>query len=249
MDICAKGSGCCTCQEGLPWHAENPNAGKPFGELLLAHLVHFVYMLFFRIDASLKKLFGSCHYPILFICLAMVAFKVNTGNLQYFLIFLDIHMTQNLLCTPELTTTFFHEYSCQRNMVYFSDLLAVKHVNLILWLEEYVALNYLHNLKILLCESKISFKRDSLRCVKYITRKAKQYHLSHFLVGDNVQFPILKSRIKKEECLEGVQEVLPQIFLLGGLLHFLSKRLCKIKYVFKGPTSNVDLGLFQQTNN
>ena len=57
-----------------------------------------------------------------------------------------------------------------RNVVYFSDLLAVKHVNLILWLKEYVALNYLHNLKILLCEWKISFKTGSLRCAKYIAR-------------------------------------------------------------------------------
>ena len=66
-------------------------------------------MLFFRIDASPKKLLGSCHYPILFICLTMVVFNVTTGNLQYFLIFLDMHMTEDLLCTAELTTTFFHE--------------------------------------------------------------------------------------------------------------------------------------------
>ena len=36
-----------------------------------------------------------------------------------------------------------------RNMVYFSDLLAVKYVNLILRLKVYVRFNDFHNLKIL----------------------------------------------------------------------------------------------------
>ena len=36
-----------------------------------------------------------------------------------------------------------------KNMVYFSDMLAVKYVNLILWLKVHVAFNDLHNLKII----------------------------------------------------------------------------------------------------
>ena len=54
------------------------------GEFLLAKLVHTVYTCcFFRFDASLKKLFVSCNYHVLFACLAPMVFKVNTANIQY----------------------------------------------------------------------------------------------------------------------------------------------------------------------
>ena len=46
--------------------------------------------------------------------------------------------------------------------------------------------------KILLCEYKMSFKIGSLRWVKYIEKKLKQYQpLSSFL-GDNDQSQVLK---------------------------------------------------------
>ena len=74
-------------------------------------------------------------------------------------------------------------------MVYFSILLAVEHVNLILWLKAYVALIDLYNLKILLCDCKVSFKIGSLRCVKYIEKKPAHYQsLIPFLGGDNIKF-------------------------------------------------------------
>ena len=45
----------------------------------------YIYICyFFRFDASPKKLFVSCHYYVLFVCLAPVVFKVNTANIQYF---------------------------------------------------------------------------------------------------------------------------------------------------------------------
>ena len=49
-----------------------------------------------------------------------------------------------------------------RSMVYFSDLLTVKYVNLFLWLTVYVDFTDL-----VLYEWKIGFKIGSLRCVKY----------------------------------------------------------------------------------
>ena len=62
-----------------------------------------------------------------------------------------------------------------RNMIYFSVLLAVKHVSLILWLKVYVAFNDLQNLKILLFECKMSFKKGSPRSVKYIEKNPTLY--------------------------------------------------------------------------
>ena len=43
-------------------------------------------MLFFRFDASTKKLFLSGHYHVLFVCLVAMVFKVNIyykRSLQY----------------------------------------------------------------------------------------------------------------------------------------------------------------------
>ena len=33
------------------------------------------------LDASPKKLYVSCHYHVLFVCLAVVVLKVNTTNI------------------------------------------------------------------------------------------------------------------------------------------------------------------------
>ena len=41
--------------------------------------MHLFYC--FRFDASPKKLFVSCHYYFLFVCLALVVLKVNTANI------------------------------------------------------------------------------------------------------------------------------------------------------------------------
>ena len=77
----------------LPWHAEEPNVAKQlvwriftswFGTYCIC------ICCFFRFDASPKKLLVSCHYHVLFVCLAPMVFKVNTANIQYFWIFLDI---------------------------------------------------------------------------------------------------------------------------------------------------------------
>ena len=57
-------------------------------EFLLADLAHAVYIqlyvVFFIFDASPKKLFVSCHYYVLFFCLAPIVFKKNTTTIQYF---------------------------------------------------------------------------------------------------------------------------------------------------------------------
>ena len=63
---------------------------------------------------------------------------------------------QDPLCTAALTIIFFHDYSGQKYSLFFSF------VSLILWLKAYVAFSDLQNLKILLCEYKMSFKIGSL---------------------------------------------------------------------------------------
>ena len=68
--FCGRSSSC-TCQERI-WHAEEPNVAKQF---LLTLIIYICY--FFRFDASLKKLFVSCHYHVLFVCLAPAVFKVK----------------------------------------------------------------------------------------------------------------------------------------------------------------------------
>ena len=62
-----------------------------------------IYMLFFRFDASPKRLFVSCHYHVLFSCLAPMVFKVNTANIQYFRIFFDIQIMQDPLFTAHFS--------------------------------------------------------------------------------------------------------------------------------------------------
>ena len=78
-----------------PWHAEEPNMAKQFGESLLADLVQIycIYICLFWFDASTKKLFVSFHYHVLFFCLAAVVVQVNTvNNTQYLWLFLDIQI-------------------------------------------------------------------------------------------------------------------------------------------------------------
>ena len=94
----------------LPWHSEEPSVSK---QLVLRIFTSWfgtycIYTCCFsRFDASTKKLFVSCHYHVLFVCLAPMVFNVNTTKIQYFLIFLDIHITQYPLHTAVMTTIFF----------------------------------------------------------------------------------------------------------------------------------------------
>ena len=72
-----------------------------------------------------------------------------------------------------------------RNIVYCLVLLAVKPVNLFLWLKVYVAFNDLRYLKILLWESKMSIKISSLKYMEYIQKTPTQYIPLIFLVGEH----------------------------------------------------------------
>ena len=90
-----------------------------------------------------------------------------------------------------------------RNTVYFSVLLAVKHVNLILWLKVNVAFNDLHKLKILICECKMIFKIGSLRHVKYIEQKPTQNQPPPILRGQRSIPNFEKGVSEKNESLGG----------------------------------------------
>ena len=106
--------------------------------------------------------------------------------------------TQEPLCAAASTTIFFNDYSYQK-YVWF-DLLAVKHVKLILWLKVYVAFNELYNLKILLCEWKIGFKIDSLMYEKYIKKKPTQYQPPPLSRGTTFSTKFWKGGIGKKDC-------------------------------------------------
>ena len=160
---------------------------------------------YFKFDASPRKLIVSCYYHVLF---APTVFKVNTANIQCFWIFLDIQIMQDPLRTAVLTTIFFSwlllpetwfsfQFRWQLNML----------IHFFLWLKVYVAFNDLHNLKILLCECRMSFKMGSLRCVKYIEKQATQYQP---LCGGQSSVPSFeKERSEENECLGGFKEFLP----------------------------------------
>ena len=95
----------------LPWRAEEPNVAKQLVWIIFTSWfgTYCIYNIccFFRFDASPKKLFVSCYYHVLFVCLAPMVFKVNIANIQYFWIFLDIQIMQDPLPTAVLTTIFF----------------------------------------------------------------------------------------------------------------------------------------------
>ena len=67
-----------------------------------------------------------------------------------------------------------------------------------LWLKVFAAFNDLHNLKILLCQCKMSFKIDSLTCMKYIKKQPRKYQPLPLSVGNNIQTQILKSGDQKK---------------------------------------------------
>ena len=104
------------------------------GEFILVYLAHTVYIcFFFRFGTSPKNLFVSCNYHVLFVCVAHMVFMVNTANIQYSWIFLDIQIMQDPLCTAVLTIIFFRDYSNQKYGLFFSF------VGLMLWLKVCVA--------------------------------------------------------------------------------------------------------------
>ena len=67
-----------------------------------------------------------------------------------------------------------------------------------LLLKVYVAINDLHNLKILLCKCKINFKIGSLTCGKYIEKQPTQYQPLPISVGNNIQPQILNWGLRKK---------------------------------------------------
>ena len=157
-------------------------------------MIHTVYICcFFRFGASPKKLFVSFCYHVLFACLDPMVFKVNTANIQYFPIILDIQIMQDPPGTATWTTVLFHDYSYQKYGLFLSFL------GLILWLKVYVAFNDLHNLTILLCECKMSFEIGSLRCEIH-WEKTNTVSRPFSGGGDKVQYQILK-RDKKMSAL------------------------------------------------
>ena len=82
----------------LPWHAEKPNVTRQLVWRIFSSwfVTYCIYICcFFRFDASPKKLSVSCHYHVLFVYLAPIVFKLNTTDIQYFWIFLDIQITQD----------------------------------------------------------------------------------------------------------------------------------------------------------
>ena len=118
---------------------------------LLIWYIHCIICCFFRIESSLKKLSSNYCFFGLYVC--------PQGKYCKHSVFLNIFRYPDYadpLCTAVLTIIFFHVYSNQKYGLFLSF------VGLILWLKVYVAFNDLHNLKILLCECKLSFKIGSM---------------------------------------------------------------------------------------
>ena len=138
---------------------------------------------FFRFGAKSQEALCKLSLLLFFVCLAPMLFKVNTANIQYFLIFLDIQITQDPLCTAVLTTIVFSWLLLETSTI-FCFFWQLNNVNLILWLMTYTTLHHdLH--KNLLCECKMSSKIGSLRCMKYIEKKLAHCQPVKPFWGDN----------------------------------------------------------------
>ena len=112
---------------------------------------------------SPKKLYVSCHYYVLFVCMVLMVFKVNTANIQYFWIFLDFQITQDPLCTAVLTTMFFSWQLLPETPANFQFCWQLNNVYLILWLKVYVAFNDLHHLTTWLTQDSIMWMQNELQ--------------------------------------------------------------------------------------
>ena len=125
----------------------------------------YLCICFFRFDLSTKKLFVNFHYHVLFFsffCLAAVSSSCKYCKHSALMIifwYIKIKYSWKLIisllkyCTLH-KTQFALQYIDHHIfllwlilpgiLVYFSDLLAVKNVNLVLWLKVHVAFNGLH---------------------------------------------------------------------------------------------------------
>ena len=57
------------------------------------YIYTYIYLfVLFRFDTSPEKLFVSCHYHALFVCLEVMVCKVNTANIHFFRVYLDIQI-------------------------------------------------------------------------------------------------------------------------------------------------------------
>ena len=152
MFTCLGGSSSCTCQERLPWHAEKPDGTKQlarriFTSWFITYYIYtyniYIYMYIYIYICTVlldlihipKKLFISRHYDILFVCMVAIVFKVNTANIQYFWVFLDIQINyswKSVIILPKHCTLhktyfalqywppyFFHGYSYQEYRLFF----------------------------------------------------------------------------------------------------------------------------------
>ena len=152
MDICVRASRNCSCQERLPWHAEEPTGAKQIVWRILTTRfgIYCIYICCFLdlMQGTRSSLYVFiAKFVCFFFCLAAMIFSVNTANIQYFWVFLDIQINYNwksiisLLkyCTLQKThfalqcwQPYFFMTTPTRNTVYFSSFLAVKYVSLIL---------------------------------------------------------------------------------------------------------------------
>ena len=119
-------------------------------------------------------------------------------------------------------------------MVHFSGFLAVKKVDLILLLKLYVVSDDLHNLKILLCECKMSFKIGSLRCVTYWDETNTLSPPTPATPQGKTFSPKFGKGIRKKvSAWEDLKSSFHRYFRRGKFLCFLAKKDCKIKYDFE----------------
>ena len=82
MEIYVRGLGSCTCQERLPWHAEEPNVVKQLVWRIFANLyILYMLLLFFRFQTSPKKLSVSCDC-FLFVSLFLMVSKASSWNVE-----------------------------------------------------------------------------------------------------------------------------------------------------------------------
>ena len=162
MFTCLGGSSSCTCQERLPWHAEKPDGTKQlarriFTSWFITYYIYtyniyiYIYMYIyiyiyiyiymyccFRFDTYPKEALykpSLWYFVILFVCMVAIVFKVNTANIQYFWVFLDIQINyswKSVIILPKHCTLhktyfalqywspyFFHGYSYQEYHLFF----------------------------------------------------------------------------------------------------------------------------------
>ena len=158
---------------------------KSFYWLIWHMLYIYSYMLLFYIWCKSRK--ALCQLSLL--CFVFLSGSHCISEKYYnHSVFLNILRCLNytrptLHCS--IDNHIFFMTTPTRNIVYCLVLLAVKPVNLFLWVKVYVAFNDLRYLKILLWESKMSIKISSLKYMEYIQKTPTQYIPLIFLVGEH----------------------------------------------------------------